>query len=80
MLDKEFKRSALTHNKTYLKKLFNLWKKQFVRCPDAIFNISKTRLTLKDRNALKINLNYPILPRTIEKNKTKSNQYQKTGF
>ena len=61
LLDKEFKRSATPHIKTHEKKLFNLWKKQSVRCPGAILNISKKRLTLKERNALRFGLNHPIL-------------------
>ena len=54
ILDKEFKRSATPHIKTHEKKLFNLWKKQSVRCPEAILNISKKRLTLKERKCLEI--------------------------
>ena len=73
LLDKEFKRSATPHIKTHEKKLFNLWKKQSVRCPEAILNISKKRLTLKERNALRFGLNHPILPRKIEKDKMKTN-------
>ena len=73
LLDKKFKRSATPHIKTHGKKLFNLWKKQSVRCPEAILNISKKRLTLKERNALRFGLNHPILPRKIEKDKMKTN-------
>ena len=58
LLDKEFKRSATPHIKTHEKKLFNLWKKQSVRCPEAILNISKKQLTLKERNALRFGLNH----------------------
>ena len=49
LLDEESKRSAKPHIKTHEKKLFNLWKKQSVRCPEAILNISKKRLTFKEQ-------------------------------
>ena len=65
LLDKEFKRSAAPHIRIHEKKLFDLWKKQSVRCSDAILNISKKRLTLKERNALRFGLNHPIIPRKL---------------
>ena len=44
-----------------------------MRCPEAILNISKKRLTLKERNALRFGLNHHILPRKIKKDKMKTN-------
>ena len=43
-----------------------------VKCPEALL-ISKKRLTLKERNALRFGLNHPILPRKIEKDKMETN-------
>ena len=64
---------AALHIGVHEKKLFYLWKKQSVRCSEAILNICRKRLTLKERNALRFGLNRPILSRKIEKDKMKTN-------
>ena len=53
--------------------MFSLRKKQSVNCRDALLNLSKKQLTLKERNAIRIGLNHPILPKKIDKNKLKVN-------
>ena len=73
LLDQEFKKIATPQIKTHQKKLFNLWKKDSDKCPDCIFNLSEKKLTLHELNALKFGLNHPILPKTVQKDKIKTN-------
>ena len=79
LLDKEFKRIAVPHIKIHEKKLFNLWRKQSDKCPDAIVNLSKRKLDLKEQNALRFGLNHPILPKKVQKDKIKT-QIEKLAF
>jgi len=53
--------------------LLYLWRKQSVRCPSSIVNISSKILTLKEQNALQFGLIHPILPKRVQKDKIKIN-------
>ena len=54
---------------TQEKKLFNLWKKQTDKCPDCMKNFSEKKLNIQEQNALKYDLNHPILSRQVQKDK-----------
>ena len=71
LLEKECRRKATLHITTHEKKLLNLWKKQAERCTDCIANYSKKRLTAQERNVLRFELNNPILPKKVQKEKIK---------
>ena len=69
MLTKEFEKNAKSILETHFKKLF----KQSVRAPEAITNLSKKKLSIKEFHALTFGLDHPILPKKVKLDEIKTN-------
>ena len=48
------------------KKLVNLWKKERVRCPESVTNLSSKKIDIKQKEALRFGLNHHILEKKDE--------------
>ena len=73
LLKEEFKKLSTSVLRTHHRKLFNLYRKQSSKCPDAITNLSKKILTPKEFHALRFGLNHPILPEKVKQDQIKIN-------
>ena len=73
MLTKEFEKHAKLILETHFKKLFNLYREQAVRAPEAITNLSKKKLSIKEFHALRFGLDHPILPKKVKRDEIKTN-------
>ena len=65
LLTRFFKSSAQQILAIHNKKLINLWKKERIRCPESVTNLSSKKLDIKQKEALRFGLNHHILPKKI---------------
>ena len=73
LLTKEFEKHAKSILETHFKKLSNLYREQAVRAPEAITNLSKKKLSIKQFHALRFGLDHPILPKKVKRDEIKTN-------
>ena len=73
LLKKEFEKSAQAILNNHFRKLTNLYRRQSVKCPNAVTNLSGRKLSLREFHALRFSLNHPILPRKVKKDEMKTN-------
>ena len=71
LLTRFFESSALQILAIHNKKLVNLWKKERVRCPESVTNLSSKKLDIKQKEALRFVLNHHILPKKFKIDKFK---------
>ena len=66
LLTRFFKSSAQQILAIHNKKLINLWKKERIRCPESVTNLSSKKLDIKQKEALRFGLNHHILPKKFK--------------
>ena len=73
LLKKEFEKSAKAILNNHFRKLTNLYRRQSVKCPNAVTNLSGRKLSLKEFHALRFGLNHSIFLRKVKKDEMKTN-------
>ena len=72
LLTKEFEKHAKSILETHFKKLSNLYREQTIRAPEAITNLKKKKLSIKEFHALRFGLEHPILPEKVKQDEIKT--------
>ena len=72
-ITESLKSYAILISEAHQTKLINLWRKERLRSPGIITNLSNKALTIAEQDALRFGLNHHILPRKFQENNVKAN-------